>query len=531
MKPTKSAVSAPKSVDDTPLVDLTKRNLRSDTSKTSSHEEDTEPVDYEVEDASPTETTLNLSVEETHALMSFLRNGSTEALLPITQPPILNTVPAISCTSMFIHGEKSSKPLAVNKNEDTAYTISVPFGVVKANADLPRLLSLDEIPRWQQGVYQGLMKIYTLASLQTGPENPLRGLNKEECLLYLLKLCDPHLLLMDKARRQLENEEFDGYDLNDVPNNDIFDALQRRGLGNKKKISKIGMLRLLCKSAMIEPTYASATLGHTASSNFTKFYDKISSLLVDNQYKDFDKSTIVTNAIMSGINPIPLRKLGITYLYNQIQAKSVVYLYTPEGRVPHTITLEHTRAVFRCIQEMMCRDIDPAMLTSTNFLQNLIVEPFGPPHIPIEYAQMMELPLPKEATPPPRNGAKPRWEDRRRPKEVDTNKPKGDDRKREREGDKTDRNEETPPKKTKREGGKVNRADGKALPAAKDPATVQCILCDEMGHKGLQCPKHSKCTCGTKTKNPRHDPFRCAKGPLTEAGKLVKATTKWQRGE
>jgi hypothetical protein len=394
---------------------------------------------------------------------------------------------------------------------------------------LPRLQKLDDIPRWQQGVNEGLLSIYTLAKLQTSEDHPLGGMSSDEAMLFLLELCDPHLLLMRAAKKQLETEEFDGVGLEHVPNSDIFEALQRRGLGRATRLNKIGMLKLLCANTMRVPDYAGVAKGYTASYNLGKYFNRMDELIIDNQFTDFDGTTVLVHTFISGINPERLRMKCIAHLYEQVEAKATVVLYTVGGRTEHVVTLKNCRAVYRLLHKLMLT-IDEAMKDNSQYLDHIVVEPFGPPHIPKEYVDMMTPPYTTTAPTDPKSGKR-TWNDR------------------ERRGNwkKSDKKESSPPitasppKKPRSEfGGRVNRTDGaprtERTPrpvgtprVPRDPTTIACVLCDVNGHKATRCPTHAKCTCGAPLKHPYHDPFRCPKGPLTEVGQAVK--TKWKKDE
>ena len=466
------------------------------------------------------ESSLNLTAEETSELVSFIRHGATLRHQHLKEAMNTSKAPVgrvITATSMFIHGTQSARPSATDKDELTYYEFNIPGTSFKSKVKVPRLAKLDDVPVWQQGVNDALHQIYLAAKMQTN-NNPISGLTENEAVLYLLELCDPHLLLMRSAKKQLETEEFDGVSIDDIPNGEIFEALQRRGLGRITKLTKTGMLKLLCENTMREPTFNGYAKGFTPSHNLTQYFNRINALITDNQYTDFDGSSVLVHTFVSGINPVLLRKYCISYLYDQIERKATVQLYAVGGNTTHLVTVKHPRAVYKLLLTLMKETIDTAMATNSKYLENLVVEPFGPPHISAEFAAMVIPPIQPVTKPVLKS------KDEKRKFSSDYA-----DRYRNRQRDKSDADKSSTPTPEKK--ARINKTDIKdkkdAAPRVKkDIATVNCLLCETLGHRARDCPKYKECTCGKPLINPLHDVIRCNKGPLTDAGKAIKA--KWK---
>lgn len=465
------------------------------------------------------------------ALMSFLRNSRIAGdRRPVYNLPTGDTRPTVNSgsplrpaagPSMFVHGDYSATTVMSDKNlkESDSYKwkSSTVDGNFSVEVDVPRLDKLRNIPAWQSRLKHSLTHLKTLMNGLPNDDNILHGLTDDEADQRLIHIFDPHLLLKDHAKAELQTQSFDGIALDRVPTDAIWEALYTKGLSLKATISKEGMLAKLRSLRMSVATYRSATLGYTVSSNFEKLFTDFDALIRDYDFRDFEGTWVLSHTLVSLIEPEQLRMWAIVQLYDACEVHPTTVSIWGKGAQP--VVMNNTRAVYRYLFKRFVNDIDPAMSTSNDFLNSLVVPNFGPPSITSAYASMNHSPHSAKArstTTKPQQSSSGKFQHSGDKKRALPDNSEGKDaRKHPRKSSAPSEGKEAEP------SSRVSKVEPKVKTRERRPPKDPCCLCGKTGHLAYKCSNTAKCTCGiaigTKEANGRlHDPFRCPQGPLTK---------------
>ena len=439
-------------------------------------------------------------------------------------PPISEPKPdpkAVQTTTFFMHGIDSN--LGANLDDDDtkdSYQWSLPGSGYKTKIDLPRLGNIDDVATWQVKLMESTDAIIVLLRTLPPENHPFRGLSEAEMRTALVQVFDPRMLLKRNAQKQLSTLCFDGRALRSLSNSEIYKALMDYAADLNKTSTKDGILKKLQALQMTAPTFELARAGRSASRLFEALYLDFTGVLEECKYTGFDGTNTLSHTLVTLIEPLKLRQYAINHIHECIVNRRSVPQYSGP---PMLISLTNVWSVFNALRKQFKEHIDVQMLHSVSFLDTLYVENFCYPTIPRDFLAMAISPhrgrnkrdssesSTKETPSPPK---RPRHH--RHPKTHGGRPPRG-------AGSAPPNS--TKPTKAPTSGGATS--DGK--PSGVDSTSVNrtsttvatCCLCASAAHKARKCDTFETCTCGAPMgpKAKKHDPFRCAKGPLTEEGK------------
>ena len=519
-----------------------------------------------------------VSYEDSKAIADFLSGKMSLATKTVNKPPKTAT----SSNSFFIHGALSYIGDTSEDKSPDVQEWSLPNSALKAKIMINRLRDLEEAPTWHKQFQHTLHQIIVILK-SLGTKNPYHGLNEDEQRVALLSVFDISTLFKRKAIGQMSMQYFSGRDCRTVPPEEVHKELRRHIESIEGRVNAESILKQLKQLRMRNTTYNGAINGYTCSKNFEKFYLEFASVLyshsalVEQYYSD---NTILVHTFMTLIEPVTLRKTLIKYLAASIQKRVTVQLY---GCEPMFVSLTSLWPVYQLLHDRIVAIVDPGMITSTKFLDTLVVQDFCIPHLSQPFLDMAVSPHQMREPDDSRDTSRKRHsnispsessDSKRRRTDVRT---RNNSRERERVPyrDRDRDSKEREREKHEQRDPKANQdrrhgADGKANPreqrtrensdrtkehstsarttrdddkrdrahkdqdkgkdrtktAANESKRVRtCCLCDQPGHKSDHCSTYTTCTCGKPTDG-EHDPFRCKKGPLTEEGKKLISTLK-----
>ena len=495
------------------------------------------------------------SYEESNAIADFLSGRlRTQAIAAAPAPP----ANASTSTSFFLHGLNSFVGDVTQDDSPDCQEWHLPDSAYKTKFMIHRLKTLDDAPRWQMKFQHTMNSI--LAMLKSlGSKNPYLTFSEDEQRIALLSVFEISVLFKLPAIMEMSMRYFSGHDCRRVDPKEVHARLREHIESLEQRSNIDTLLKKLKALRMSNTTYNGALAGHTCSRNLQALFSKFASVLTAHatlvqQY--CNDNSILVHTFMTLIEPPNLRKYLIKYLAQSVQQHIVVTLY---GCPPQYVTVNNIWAVYQLLSDKVTTLIDPTILTTTTFLENLVVNDFCAPHVPKEFLDMMTSPheerkrkYPEASTgshKPRSSGATERlpagWNDSdRHPKRSATDKrnskdapltgankqplhskaPDTDAK------DKTDR-----PRSDSRQRGsnrndtdRAQRNDTKTQSKSDRQSTNPnfkraCCLCNEDGHQARRCRNYSTCTCGSALDS-KHDPFTCERGPLTDAGKRQLAT-------